>query len=173
MWQLAGVGRNWLQGVIARKACERNVRLQDVAPPAFSNYERNKATVIPPTKLTGSRGTDEGSGAGRRVRADERCMTRRKVQSQEEKDTSAIGWGSKAQNQTEGVPFRESTRTIIRSRAGSSKDPRDDISMPCLQNNFNYLRYTKKNTKSNARNSGERASSIRPLLRLPPSRSPL
>lgn len=57
-----------------------------------------------------------------------------------------------------GLPFRESTRTIIRNRAGSSKDPRDDISMPCLRNNFNYPRYTKKNTKSNARNSGERAS---------------
>lgn len=28
--------------------------------------------------------------------------------------------------------------------------------MPCLQNNSNYPRYTKKNTKSNAWNSGER-----------------
>lgn len=52
--------------------------------------------------------------------------------------------------------FRESTRTIIRSRLAGSKDPRDDISMPCLQNNSNYPRYTKKNTKSNAWNSGER-----------------
>lgn len=62
--------------------------------------------------------------------------------------------------QGEGTSFRESARTIIRSRAGSSKDPRDDISMPCLRNNFNYPRYTKKNTKSNARNSGERASPL-------------
>lgn len=70
---------------------------------------------------------------------------------------------------------RESTRTIIRSRAGSSKDPRDDISMPCLRNNFNYPRYTKKNTKSNARNSSEcRPPSAAPLavpLAHSPSRS--
>lgn len=29
--------------------------------------------MVPADKLTGSRGTDEGSGAGRRVGADERC----------------------------------------------------------------------------------------------------
>lgn len=59
------------------------------------------------------------------------------------------------ERERERLRCRESTRTIIRSRASSSKDPRDDISMPCLRNNFNYPRYTKKNTKSNARNSGE------------------
>lgn len=68
----------------------------------------------------------------------------------------------------EGTPFRESTRTIIRSRAGSSKDPRDDISMPCLRNNFNYPRYTKKNTKSNARNSDARRAPAHLLTRPAP-----
>lgn len=51
----------------------------------FRAMDEIKRPVIPPAKLTGSRGTDEGSGAGRRVGADERCMTRRKVRSQEEK----------------------------------------------------------------------------------------
>lgn len=117
--------------------------------------------MVPPDKLTGSWGTDEGSGTRRRVGADEKCTTRRSA--------IAGGEGSRdeaaRESRAEGILFRESTRTIIRSRAGSSKDPRDDISMPCLRNNFNYPRYTKKNTKSNARNSGERAPPLAdPLL---------
>lgn len=100
---------------------------------------------------------------------------RRAKEEGREKRQREKGW------KTKGERLRESTRTIIRSRAGSSKDPRDDISMPCLRNNFNYPRYTKKNTKSNARNSGERTLSSLLLRCLPlvppfsllPSHSPL
>lgn len=112
-----------------------------------SSYKRNKARVSP-DKLTGSwvhagGGTGKGKGL-----AEKRGVRSRR----------GGGGAGGAQGRTaKGAPFRESTRTIIRSRAGSSKDPRDDISMPCLRNNFNYPRYTKKNTKSNARNSDERA----------------
>jgi hypothetical protein len=46
------------------------------------------------------------------------------------------------------------------SESRLSKDPRDDISMPCLQNNSNYPRYTKKNTKSNTWDSATSARSL-------------
>lgn len=92
------------------------------------------------------------------------CNERRCYREQKrEKDRDRKGGekGTRRKRKAErGAPFRESTRTIIRSRAGSSKDPRDDISMPCLRNNFNYPRYTKKNTKSNARNSGSPLSAL-------------
>lgn len=85
----------------------------------------------------------------------------------EDKGGVAKRMGGECIRRKEERRFRESTRTIIRSRAADSKDPRDDISMPCLQNNSNYPRYTKKNTKSNAWNSGERL--LPSLLSLPPS----
>ena len=61
---------------------------------------------------------------------------------------------------TKGFPCAERVLAVwpkdnSESAAQSSKDPRHDISMACLLKNSNYLRYTKKNTKSNAWDSGQ------------------